>query len=327
MDNKFIIERLKGGSLSETLLYRSQSESFVRKTISLTENREYGFQRWYSQLKKIQRFNVDYPNLFPNLLNYGLDGDNAYFDIEYFENSKNLYEILCKDIKQKEINKIFSLLIESFEGLHDEKICSFDSAIELYFREEIVQKINDCLSSSRFKNILEKKYLIYNGEKITGVYWELDNYMKLFSKTYINKKDCFTHGNSTLENILYDSSANKIIFIDPYEENIIDSKFAEYSQILQSCSSKYEYLNNIKTKFDSKGFTFIDNFPHNLKKFNEMFNLYLRKLTESDYILVRLFEISQFIRMLPFKKDVNEEKMLFFYAHASFLYKQLLSEI
>ena len=29
--------------------------------------------------------------------------------------------------------------------------------------------------------------------------------------------------------------------IDPYEENIIDSKFAEYSQILQSCSSKYEY--------------------------------------------------------------------------------------
>jgi hypothetical protein len=44
--------------------------------------------------------------------------------------------------------------------------------------------------------------------------------------------------------MLYNSDADELYFIDPYDENVIDSKLAEYSQILQSSNSKYEYLNN-----------------------------------------------------------------------------------
>lgn len=41
--------RLKGGSLSGTYLMRPPGGTpFVRKDASLTKNREYGFQRWYS---------------------------------------------------------------------------------------------------------------------------------------------------------------------------------------------------------------------------------------------------------------------------------------
>ena len=40
--------RLKGGSLSGTYLCTpSDGLPFVRKEVSLTANREYGFQRWY----------------------------------------------------------------------------------------------------------------------------------------------------------------------------------------------------------------------------------------------------------------------------------------
>ena len=46
-------------------------------------------------------------------------------------------------------------------------------------------------------------------------------------KYYVNPSETFTHGNITLENLLYIPDESKFIFIDPYEENIIDSVLAE----------------------------------------------------------------------------------------------------
>ena len=53
-----ILERrlLKGGSLAGTYVITTSSGQYVRKEISLVENREYGYQRWYSQLKRLQRY-------------------------------------------------------------------------------------------------------------------------------------------------------------------------------------------------------------------------------------------------------------------------------
>ena len=64
-----IIKQFKGGSLSSTNLIEDRGELFVRKSVSLINNREYGFQRWYSQLKKLQRYSVMFPGLFPSVLN------------------------------------------------------------------------------------------------------------------------------------------------------------------------------------------------------------------------------------------------------------------
>ena len=66
-----LVKKFKGGSLSSTNLMEESGKLFVRKSVSLIDNREYGFQRWYSQLKKLQRYSVMYPNLFPPVLNYG----------------------------------------------------------------------------------------------------------------------------------------------------------------------------------------------------------------------------------------------------------------
>lgn len=323
MKQDYIITNLKGGSLSSTNLFQAEKSSFVRKSISLVENREYGFQRWYSQLKKIQRYNEVHPELFPKLLNYGIDGDNAFFDISYCSNSLNLFDYLSENPNENQIKNIHDKLIDQFSLLHQTKISTFDTAIDLYFREEVNQKLKDCGDNKNFNFLVNQKFLIYNGVQVKGIYWELDDYLKLFQGAYYDQVDCLTHGNATLENILYDKFNDKIIFIDPYEENIVDTKLAEYSQVLQSSSGKYEYLNRIDTNREGNKFYYEDNFPNGLSKFNEIFNKYLEKLRTTDLLLVKLFEISQFIRMLPFKKHVNENKMLFFYAHASYLYHTL----
>ena len=41
---------------------------YIKKKINLVKEREYGFVRWYSQLKKIQKYSSDFPDLFPKII-------------------------------------------------------------------------------------------------------------------------------------------------------------------------------------------------------------------------------------------------------------------
>ena len=92
--------------------------------------------------------------------------------------------------------------------------------------------------------VVDNEEIIFNGEKITPFANVIEEYNKMFKDNYKRNYEVFTHGNITLENMLYISEENRIVLIDPYEENIIDSELAEFSQLLQSTNSKYEIYNN-----------------------------------------------------------------------------------
>ena len=136
--------------------------------------------------------------------------------------------------------------------------------------------------------------------------------------------ESYTHGNITLENIIYDEDKDTIVFIDPYEENIIDNCYNEYSQLLQSCNSHYEIYNSLNIE----SFENIDlDVPYGIEKFNQLFHSYMESsMTESQIKVVKYFEISQFIRMLPFKLNVDRKKMFLFYSLASHLTNKLLGK-
>ena len=109
-------KRLKGGSLSGTYLCVDKSGfSFVRKEASLKDNREYGFQRWYSQLKRLQRYSKQFPGLFPEVIQFGRDGELAYFDIEYIEGSITAHEYLSQNPSKEDVEKMFLVLLAAIE--------------------------------------------------------------------------------------------------------------------------------------------------------------------------------------------------------------------
>ena len=302
-----IIKSFKGGSLSSTnLMGNGKGQFFVRKSVSLIENREYGFQRWYSQLKKIQRYSVQFPGVFPNVIDFGRDGKVAYFDIEYFPNGVNAQVFIesCED--ESKVDKFFEALIETMQRLHSTSIKSSTGAIDLYIHEEIEQRIEACDKNKTFTDFLKYEEIIFNGVKVDSLVHSLDHYKTIFKEHYINASETFTHGNITLENILYLPDEERVILIDPYEENIIDSVLAEYSQLLQSTNSKYEMYNNehaiiegnqitLELK-ESFGINYLNNKITN--RMNEVF-------TKEENIVIRLLEVSQFIRMLPFKMEVD----------------------
>jgi hypothetical protein len=316
---------LKGGSLSSTSLIIIDKKKFVRKEVSVTKNREYGYQRWYSQLKRIQRYNVIFPGLYPQLIEYGLLGDDiAYFDIEYIENSQTGYEFLLNETNTRKIEIFFENLILSMNLMHEKKFSSTPSSINLYLMEEVDRKIMDCMAEKSILEELTVDFFLIDNKKIKNIINNINIYKTIFTSSYNQSGECFTHGNITLENIMYDHINNKIKFIDPYDENIIDSKLAEYSQILQSSNAKYEFINNNNVCIDS---FYSNNKIFGLDYFNELFNKFLKdSLTVDEIKIVKLFEISQFIRMLPFKLEIDKHSMLKFIKVASILMNQYKNE-
>jgi len=318
--------KLKGGSLSGTFLCEPhEGNVFIRKEVSLIENREYGFQRWYSQFKRIQRYELIHPDMFPRIIGCGKDGDYAFFDMEYFSGSQTIFDFLSTNVGEQDVQRVFNALLGAMQKLHQVRIHSFASLAPLYIYEEIEQKIAACKENTRFNELLKAERLIINGKIVTPFTHNFEKYKQLFQRVFTDNIETFSHGNLTLENILYKPETNQILFIDPYEENIIDSNLADYSQILQSCNSRYELLNGLTIYVEREGISYRAPPSPGLEHFNKLFQSFLKAtLTADEQIVVKLFEISQYMRMLPFKLEIDEDKMILFYGVGSSLLCDLL---
>lgn len=314
---------LKGGSLNSTSLHTDGEYKFVRKLISTQANREYGYVRWYSQLKKLQRFSRFIPQHVPRVLDASVCDQGAYFDIEYIDakDIKTLFKENLLDEAQTE--KVHRDLWQAFDRLHIHAYQPNLSSLKLYFQEEVLQKINDARQFPEFETFYQINKYFHWGEEVIGVKNNLESISKLFDQLITSES--YVHGNPTLENILY-SDDRGIVFIDLYEESIVDSKLMDYSQILQCSSSYYGILNDSDLQVTNNITNFDIKFPKNLLYFNQLFNEELeRRCSQKEYLLVRLFEATQFFRMLPFKcHSGNIKEAKFFYAHACALVNKLL---
>jgi hypothetical protein len=320
--------RLKGGSLSGTyLLVGEGGHKRVRKDISLLENREYGFVRWHSQLKRLQRCGELFPGVFPKVLEVGREDSHAYFDMEFIEESISGFEFLAGNPSEPEIRSYFNALVETMDRLHGVRRGSSPKALDLYLFEEMERPLHICGEDAGFRSFLHHPTLFFNGVEVPSVMVSLPALYELAARDYRNAWECYTHGNLTLENTLWVPAERRIWFIDPYEENIADTVYNEYSQVLQSSNSLYEVYNSLPPSVEGNRVRFaLPPYPA-IRRFNELFWEFLReRLTEAEIRIVKLYEISQFTRMLPFKLRVARDRMVSFYALASYLAHRLLEE-
>ena len=117
-----------------------------------------------------------------------------------------------------------------------------------------------------------------------------------------NTRATLTHGNLTLENILWDPKSKKIMMIDPYAETYCETIMGDVSQLLQSSECGYELISNL---FDNQKFS-IEEYPYEkipacLTNFSQKLMKIISKESWflEDYLM--LFRASQFTRMFPFK--------------------------
>jgi len=321
-----MITKLKGGSLSATYLHQQGLNAFIRKTVSLTKDREYGYVRWFSQLKKLQRNNEMFPGLFPVVLEVGYEDDQAYFDLEYLKSFKDIKTIFSDSEQSADaIDRINTALWRAFDRLHSKPYLANPGGAGLYYKEEVEQKLADARSVAEFEEFYQLGNYNYNDQPVLG----LDAYLprlKEYLLTANLETEEYIHGNPTLENTMYSFDYDRIMFVDTYEESIIDSKLLDYSQILQCSRSYYGYINDKEISVDGNHVSHALTIPANFTAFNQLFEQELAS-RNLNLQLIDVLEATQFIRMLPFKAlagDLNKAK--YFYVHACYLLGKVFAQ-
>ena len=145
------LEDLKGGSLSTTELHEIDGVRYIKKRINLVKEREYGFVRWYSQLKKIQRYSVEFPNICPKIIDVSYETNDAILTLEYMEGFRDIKTILSEDkLNEEQIIKIVDAVWSAFDIIHSKKYPPIAGAPMLYYKEEVRQKLDDALHDYKF---------------------------------------------------------------------------------------------------------------------------------------------------------------------------------
>ena len=238
------LEDLKGGSLSTTELHEIDGVRYIKKRINLVKEREYGFVRWYSQLKKIQRYSVQFPNICPKIIDVSYETNDAILTLEYMEGFRDIKTILSEDkLNEEQIIKIVDAVWSAFDILHSKKYPPIAGAPMLYYKEEVRQKLDDALHDHQFLEFFKNSVYEYNGQITHGIFSYINELENIFSELELPTEENI-HGNPTLENMLYSFEEDRVVFIDLYEESIIDSKFLDYAQVLQCSRSYYGYIND-----------------------------------------------------------------------------------
>ena len=314
--------KLKGGSLSSTYLMENEKGKFVRKMVSTKENREYGYMRWYSQMKKIQRYNTDFTNLYPQIIKVSCEGDQAYFDLEYLKTYKDIKTIFCeRELTEKELNKINDAIWNAFYQMHRYTYDSNPGAPLLYFREEVEQKLEDAKKFPEFLEFFNYGTYQYYGGIVHGITNYMDEMRNFFSEMKLIEEEAI-HGNPTLENIMYSFTDDCVKFVDPYEESVIDTRFLDYAQVLQCSRSWYGITNDGEVSVNENVVNSDIIVPKNFREFNKIFERQIAKPVMKQ--MVDVLEATQFIRMLPFKLAAGDiDKAKYFYVHACSLMRQL----
>ena len=317
------LEDLKGGSLSTTELHEIDGVRYIKKRINLVKEREYGFVRWYSQLKKIQRYSVQFPNICPKIIDVSYETNDAILTLEYMEGFRDIKTILSEDkLNEEQIIKIVDAVWSAFDILHSKKYPPIAGAPMLYYKEEVRQKLDDALHDHQFLEFFKNSVYEYNGQITHGIFSYINELENIFSELELPTEENI-HGNPTLENMLYSFEEDRVVFIDLYEESMIESKFLDYAQVLQCSRSHYGYINDRDVVVKDSTVS------HNLKapKNFDTFNFYFEAKLPNNWIkLIDVLEATQFIRMLPFKCRAGEvHKAKFFYVHACNLLGKVLS--
>lgn len=316
-DDEIHVMALKGGSLSSTSVMTRNRKIFVRKTVDAKRNREYGFVRWSSQLRRLLELTADQSDLFPKVLEYGVDSAGvAYFDIEYVEGSSTVYDYVSSLADGRSSSFVADRVYDELRRVHGAPKDA-PNDLELYFSEEVVEALNAaCRISSSFRDFADQPIVELNGVRSP----RLKDLLGAFGDMVCGSLDLpgwsKLHGNPTLENTLYIADSDRIVFIDPYEESTTHSNLLDFAQVLQSAELRYEDYCRSSVTIDR--YSIQAETPRNdaLTQFANRF--WERILTDfpTSEVLVRWFLCSQFVRMLPFKVEADLDHACLFYAIA-----------
>ena len=174
-----IIKVFKGGSLSSTkLINHPKYDKCILKKVSNNTNREYGFVRFCSQIKRHSQLQNCVPELFPEILEVGIDIESkqAYCIYKFMEEYESIFDFLNnREISDLNLNKAAFNLKDSLEKLHKNEydIPLIEGSLEFYIKEEMIRPLIE------YENYLDIKNKTFEGIEVESCHNTISKIYKL----------------------------------------------------------------------------------------------------------------------------------------------------
>ncbi len=307
-DNVEVIKTFKGGSFSKTILIKKNNTLVVRKFIYKNSDNIIHYRKLKKQYIDLKNINFLIPNITPNLYEDFENDFLYYYDMEYLDKYKSLFEVIDKDIY---LNKLLEILKNNLYSFR--KINTDDQWLKKYFDRKINLQFYKSLDP-KIKHLIELEKLNINGISYFGLEkcLEIINYSELSPK-YLSH----IHGDLTYENILVDEQSGDIKIIDMDGADYIDAIELDLGKLSQSIISKYEIWSN-----DVNIITFIDehtikcneysnNFYDGIEKIKNQWIQILECDSNIFYKKYLIYMAIHLFRMVPFRYKISVEQALY----------------
>lgn len=184
-----------------------------------------------------------------------------------------------------------------FQGYIDHDAPRFDTYIK---------RLNTHIET--VKEIIDKHYVsdVFD----TSLFDEIIGWLEEEENSF-NSRISGCHGDLTFENIMIDSN-KELIPIDPnFDPECYSSWLLDVSKLFQSCHSNYEDV-----------FADVNTFYQSMNVPDDVFFNLRSLLSEEDYYLARLLELTHYIRMLKYKFAQSSDHFVLAFDRLEFVYKK-----
>lgn len=254
-----ILQVFNGASFATTCLIKVGNNRVVRKYIYKSHENTVHYEQLKRQYEDIIRFNFYSPGIVPKMLSQKETHSEYWYDLEYLEGYKELFKY-TDNVKR-------NVLISLIEILHADVYCYsknidgqqwLDNYLneKIYAKYDLIAKYGDIFYNFIYDSI------VINNTQYKGIKQLLDK-INIYKVT--PNKIHPIHGDLTLENILYNDSANDFKVIDMAGAKYMDVKEADLAKLLQSIVSKYEswpHRDRLVDIIDNKTFVIDEEFLH-----------------------------------------------------------------
>ena len=217
-----------------------------------------------------------------------------------------------------------------FISLRKEKQVSlqeYEQEAKVLYIDKVEQRIEKLKTLPQFETL---EALLKSGTAYHGIDEIVSKYMKLYEKITQSKRFkqvlVVGHGDLCFSNILYSHEASILRLIDPRgaldEDSLYMNPYYDLAKLSHSICGCYDYFNSDQFEIVmDETMKFHLSIDCDNEKYVNIFKKYLEKY-ELDYRLVRLYEASLFISMLPLHID-REKKVFAFVLNAVRILEEL----
>lgn len=274
---------------------------------------EYNY--WYELPENIQHF-------FVQPFGFHLDGEVAYYYMEELL-VKNAGELLVSgELSDASFDRLFKKIQDFRKVLPDEPV--LESQVDANAKLLVLQKTKERIEELKKTAWYESNYALKLEEKkitLDGLYDELE---EKFYQHYVNrtiKRIILSHGDLTLSNILWEDSIQLMKLIDPKGQDFMYmDEYYDLAKLSQSINGNYDDIVSGNYFFDINSATLsIHRQPNEHQKL--VFKHYLAQ-QNVDFKLLRVYEASLFLSMLPFHIE-DQQRIAAFLVNCKKILKSL----